>query len=86
MVGAINGRVLWGFMGWFVDQLIGLLVYKSFNGALCFLLAFFLCVFRFFFTLPTANLLCMVSADPHLHAYGGAHVDVDLPCHYRLTR
>ncbi|XP_070196048.1 uncharacterized protein [Littorina saxatilis] len=32
------------------------------------------------------NLLCTVSADPHLHSYGLSRTDVDLPCRYRLTR
>nr|QIQ54699.1 capsule gland specific secretory protein [Reishia bronni] len=32
------------------------------------------------------DLLCMVTADPHLNNYQHAHVDVDLPCRYRLTR
>ncbi|XP_076440376.1 uncharacterized protein LOC143279925 [Babylonia areolata] len=35
---------------------------------------------------PEGNFLCTVSADPHVKSYGNAHVDIDLPCRYRLTR
>ncbi|XP_076462586.1 uncharacterized protein LOC143294951 [Babylonia areolata] len=36
--------------------------------------------------IENANFLCVVSADPHVFAFGGARSDVDLPCRYRLTR